>query len=365
MNGALDGALNSLDVVTHRHIRRSPVYIDAIFQSDPAMAMVKKGCVVPFPGGRVIAFNITFDTLLASAYDVEEDFDLSTRKTDEQMQVMARQYQVNVTTNLEMLEAYNTGPDAVARDIDSKLRNGYNTIGSSLAGSMYLKNNTAGYTKLITGFAEAISDGANASWDGVTYASYGGLTRTSYNGALVSYRSNLNGAQIEYDDITDAIQETSWGDGELEANAVITTPKLKNSLKKRFQIQQVLNEKSPVIGFAGISVENSTIFASRYCPGQDVATAGKKSNRVMTNFLRGTTRGAVTTYPAVSGETAFICNIRKPNIHLHVSSAPRYQFGTTGWKLFANSTKLVNQILWLGQLTLDNPSFFGTLINAA
>jgi hypothetical protein len=168
---------------------------------------------------------------------------------------------------------------------------------------------------------------------------------------------------IEYDDLTDAIQECSWGDGELEVNALITSPKGKNSIKKRFQVQQRFTESSGVVGFKGISVENATIYASRYNPGQDVATVGKKSNRVMTRFLRTTTKGAVTTYPSVTNETMFIGNIRKPNIHLHVSAAPRYQFGTTGWKLFSNSTKLVNQILFAGQVTLDNPSFFGSIIN--
>lgn len=363
MNGALDGALDALNSTTRRHIRRTPIYIDGIFQSDPTMALIKKGCVVPFPGGRAIAGNITFDTLLGAAYDAGEDFDLSEQKTDDQMQFMPRQLYSNVTTTLEMLEVYNVGEAAVARDVTGKIRNGYNSIGSWLAASLYLKSATAGYGKLITGFAEAISDGSNASWDGQTYATYGGLTRSSYNGALTSYRTTLSGNPIEYDDLTDAIQECSWGDGELEANALITTPKGKNSIKKRFQVQQRLNESTAVIGFRGISVENATIYASRYCPGQDVETAGKKSNRVVTKFLRTTTRGAVTTYPSVDNEAMFVGNIRKPNIHLHVSSAPRYQFGTTGWKLTANNTKISLQILFAGQLTVDNPSFFGTVIN--
>lgn len=363
MNGALDGALDALNVTTRRAIRRSPIYIDGIFQSDPAMAMIKKGCVVPFNGGRVIACNITFDTLLGGAYDVGEDFNLAEVKTDDQMQFFVRQYEANITTNLEMLEVFNVGENAVARDIDSKLRNGFNSIGSWIAGSLYLKNNSTGYNKILTGFAEAISDGSNVSWDGETYSTYGGLTRSSYNGALESYRTSLSGAQIEYDDLTDAISESSWGDGELETNALVTTPKGYNSIRKRFQVQQRLTESTPVIGFKGFSVENATVLKSRYCPGQDVATSGKKSNRVMTRFLSTTTKGVVTTYPTVSNETMFVANIRKPNVHLHVSSAPRYQFGTTGWKLNSNNTKLSNQILFAGQLTLDNPSFFGTVIN--
>lgn len=364
MNGALDGPLNALNASTHRHVRRTPVFIDGVFQSDAFMAMLKKSCIVPFPGGRNIAGNITFDTLIGGAYEIGEDFDLSEQKTDEQMQFFPRYLEANVTTSLEMLEVLNVGDDAMYRDVDSKMRNGYNSIGSWLAVSAYLKNVTSGYGKFITGITEAISDGSTNNWDGATYASYGGLTRSDYYGALTSYVNNsLAGTPIEYDDAADAIEECSWGDGELEPNVFLTTPKGYTSFKKRYQIQQQLNESTPVIGFKGFSLENCTVLKSRYVPGQDVATVGKKANRVATRFLSTTSKGAITTYPAVSGETAFILNLRKPNIHLHVSTAARFQFGWSGWKITARNTKLSGQILWAGQLTVDNPSFFGMIVN--
>jgi hypothetical protein len=250
------------------------------------------------------------------------------------------------------------------RDVDSKMRNGYNSIGSWMAISLYLKNATATYGKLITGFAEAISDGTTNSWDGATYASYGGLTRSSYYGALTSYVNNsLAGAAIEYDDVADGLEECSWGDGELEPNILSTTPKGFTSFKKRYQVQQQLTERTPVIGFPGYAIENATVLKTRYCPGQDIVTSGKKSNRVATRFLRVALKNPAATYPSVSGETMFILNLRKPNIHVHVSTAARYQFGFTGWKIRDNSTKISGQILWAGQLTVDNPSFFGTIVN--
>lgn len=365
MNGSLDGALDALNASTHRHIRRTPILIDGIFQSDPGLAAIKKTCIVPFDGGRVIAGNFTFDTLLGGAYDIGDDFDLSEQKTDDQYQFVPRFMEANITTSLEMLEVYNVGPNAVYRDIDSKLRNMYNSMGSWLAISQYLPNNTTGYTKLVTGMAEAISDGTTNSWNGGTYPTYGGLIRSAYNGALTSYVAPLGGAQIEYDDVTDAIQETSWGDGDLEINYILSTPKLYTSFKKRYQAMQRVTESTPIIGFKGFSVENASWLKSRYCPGQDIATSGKKSNRVATRFLTTTTKRAITTYPAVSGETAFLLNIRKPNMHLHISTAARYQFGFTGWKLTTNNTKISGQGLWSGQFTYDNPSFFGQLTNCA
>lgn len=363
MNGSLDGALDALNVSTHRHIRRSPILIDGIFQGDSGLAMIKSSCIVPFDGGRVIAGNVTFDTLLAAAYDVGEDFDLSEQKTDDQLQFFPRHIEVNITTSLEMLEVYNTGPNAIYRDVDSKLRNMYNTIGSGLAVSQYLPNNTTNYGKFVTGMAEAVSDGSTNSWNGATYASYGGLTRSSYNGALTAYVASGAGAQMEYDDVADALQETGWGDGDLEANVILGTPKLWAGFKKRYQVQQKLIESTPVIGFKGYSIENATFLKSRYCPGQDIATTTKKSNRVAVKFIKATTKGVVTTYPAVSGETAFVLNLRKPNVHFHVSTARRYQFGFTGWKLTANNTKISGQGLWAGQYTFDNPSFHGQLVN--
>jgi len=366
MNGSLDGALDALNVSTQRHIRRTPILIDGIFQSDAGMAMLKKSCIQPFPGGRVIAGNFTFDTLLGGFYNQGNDFDISQQKTDDQLQWFPKFAQGNVTTTLEMLEVLNTGSDAVYKDVNSQLRNCYNSLGTWLAISQYLPNATTGYSKLLVGYAEAISDGSNNSWNGATYTTYGGLTRSSYNGALTSYvPTTLGGAQIEYDDLTDAISECSWGENEMEPNILLTTPKGSTSIKKRFQVQQRITESTPVIGFKGFSVENSTVLKSRYCPGQDIVTAGKKSKRVADRFLNHTTGGVVATYPSVSGETMFIMNMRKPNIHLHVSTSSRYQFGFTGWKLTANNTKLSGQVLWSGALTLDNPSFFGQLINFA
>jgi hypothetical protein len=363
MNGSVDGALDALSASTQRHIRRTPILIDGIFQSDPLMAHTKKSLVTPFNGGRAIAGNITFDSLLGGGYEVGEDFDTSEQKTDEQMQFFPRYLEANITTSLEMIEVLNVGTNAVYKDVDSKLRNGYNSMGSWLAISQYLPNATTGYGRLITGMAEAISDGSTNSWNGVAYATYGGLTRSSYNGALTAYVATASGAQIEYDDLTDGISECSWGDGELEANLLVTTPRGYNSIRKRFQVQQRLNETTPVIGFKGFSVENASVMKSRYCPGQDIATNGKKSNRIATRFLTHTTRRVVTSYPNVSGETMFILNARKPNMHLHVSTSARYQFGFTGWKISTNNTKISGQILWSGQLTFDNPSFFGQITN--
>jgi len=364
MNGALDGPLDALNASTTRHQRRSPILIDGIFQSDSGMAMLKRTCVVPFPGGRVITGNVTFDTLLAMAYDIGDDFDLSEQKTDDQLQWFPRQLETNITTPMEMLKVYNVGPNAIYRDIDSKLRNAYNTIGSGLAVNQYLPNNKANFGKFLTGYDESINDGTTSGWTGTAYPTYGGLTRASYNGALTPYVVNLAGAAIEYDDVTDGIQESSWGDGDLESNVLLGTPKLYNSFKKRYQVQQQLNESTPVIGFKGFSIENTTFLKSRYCPGQDIATTTKKSNRVAVKFINATSKGALTTYPAVSGETLFILNMRKPNIHMHISTAPEYQFGFTGWKLTARNTKISGQILYAGQFTVDNPSFQGQIANA-
>src|ERR1019366_4470578 len=161
------------------------------------------------------------------------------------------------------LEVYNVGENAVYRDIDGKLRNGFNTIGTDIAINQYLPNNKAGYNKFLTGMAEWINDGTINGWDGTAYASVGGLTRASYNGALTAYVANGAGAAIEYDDVTDAIQESSWGEGDLEANVILSTPRLFNSFKKRYQIQQRLNESTPVIGFKGLAIENTTFLKSR------------------------------------------------------------------------------------------------------
>lgn len=363
MNGALDGVLDQLNVATHRYLRKNAKLYDGIFQNDPFAAYIKKNCIEKFPGGRVIAENITYDTLLGGGYSEGEDFDLSEQQTDQQIQFFVKQLEANVSMTLEEIEVLNNGPAMIFKTLDSKMKNAYNSIGSWLAISLYLKNGTTGYSKLITGLAEAINDGSNPSWDGVTTTSYGGITRSTMNGALSAKNTSLNGAQIEYGNLEDSLTEASWGEGEFEPNIGVTTPKAMTSMKTRFQTQQTLNEREPVLGFRGFSVGNATLMKSRYCPGQDIATAGTKANRVATKFLRYTSRGGVTTYPAVSGETLYWLNARREYLKLYTSTSPLFSFGFTGFKVSAGNTKVSGQVLWAGQMVIPQVSYHGELHN--
>ena len=56
----------------------------------------------------------------------------------------------------------------------------------TIAISLYLNGSRAGYTKLITGLAEALSDGSANSWDGQTYTTYGGQTRNGTIGTALN-----------------------------------------------------------------------------------------------------------------------------------------------------------------------------------
>lgn len=361
---SVDGALDQLNVATQRHIRRSPILVDGIFNNDPFLAYLKKNCVVPFSGGRVMAENFIYDTLLGGAYHPGAEFDISEVPTDQQAQWLPRFLHTNVTMSDEDIEVFNKGENAVYRLIDSKMANAYRTIGSHLAISLYLRNNATGYGALITGLAEALgydADSALTSWDGTRYTKYAGLTRADYNGALTSNIRDLSGAAIEYEDLSQAISDASWGVGEYEPNLIVTTPNGLVSMKNRFQAQQRFNEVEPIIGFKGLSVENCVVLKSRYCPGQDIATSGTKSNRVATRFLEHTV-GSGTTYPSVSNEVAFVMNARKPHASLYISTSKKYGFGFTGFKVAQGNTKLAGQVLWSGQLTL-NPSYHTLIKN--
>lgn len=363
--GVTDGPLDQININTERHIRKNPALLDGIFQNDPFMAILKANCVAPYSGGSRIAENLTFDTILGGGYNPGEEFDLSEQKTDDQIQFFAKFLEGNITLGMEEIEVINNGPNAVYKTVNSKLKNAYNSIGSWLAISLYLKNATAGYGRLITGLAEALGYDANGntSWDGNTYSTYGGLTRSQYNGALTSTIVDVAGAQIDYDTLENALSEASWGAGEFEPNYGVTSTKGLSLIKQRFQTQQRLTEQDAKIGFKGLGIGNATLVGSRYCPGQDIATAGTKANRVATKFLKTTTRGAVTSYPTVNGETLFFINARKPHITLYISTSKRYSFGFTGFKVSAGNTKVSGQVLWSGELVVGNPSFHSQIVN--
>jgi hypothetical protein len=202
--------------------------------------------------------------------------------------------------------------------------------------------------------AEALQDGAagTASWDGSTYATYGGITRGgSVGAALNSIPVNVAGV-IQYNRLEETYGAASFGN--IEPNLGVTTVLGKSYIKEKFQTQQRFNDtQDPKIGFNGLKFNSATIIATRYAPGTYISASGDPN---AVTYIQQMSNGAVLVYPTVTAETLWWINARKPFLNFYVSKSPKYAFGFTGFKPAQGNTKVAGQVLAACAVTL-NPRY--------
>jgi hypothetical protein len=297
-----------------------------------------------------------YGVLPGGGYGKGKEFNITEKQVEQSIQLVPKTFEVNVTMSLEDIKVFNKGPQAAFKLIDSRMTNAYMSMGAYLAIAQYLNGQAAGYTFNMNGLPEAINDGTTNSWDGATYATYGGITRNGATGAaLNSVPLNVNGA-IEYNQLEETYGDASFGN--IEANLGVTTVKGYSYVKEKFQTQQRFNDtQDPAIGFNGLKFNSATIIKSRYCPGTDIGTANTQSNIVAVAYLTETSNGAVVAYPTATAETFWWINARKPYIRFYVSDDPLYGFGFTGFKPAQGNTKVAGQVLVACNIVVPGPRY--------
>lgn len=269
--------------------------------------------------------------------------------------------EVNVTLSKEDIQVLNRGPQAVFRLVDSRMTNAYMSLGAFLAISLYLNRQRAGYTRMpVNGLAEALNDNSTNSWDGSTYATYGGITRGGQVGtALNSVPTNVNGP-ILYNTLEETYGNATFGN--VEPNLGVTTVLGYSYVKEKFQTQQRFNDtQDPAIGFNGLKFNSATLVKSRYTPGSAISGAATTdSSKVANEFVQFTSGNVLTAYPTITTETLWWVNARKPYICLYISSDPEFGFGFTGFKPAQGNTKVAGQVLFAGALAV-NPRYHAQL----
>jgi hypothetical protein len=355
--------LDQINVSTERYIRSNPALVDDVFQNDPLLAYLKLNTREPFEGGTLIQEGFMYTSLIGGPYGKGKTFDISEKQVEQAFQAVPKLYEVNVTLAKEDIQVFNKGPRAAFKLVDDRMTNAYMTMGANLGISQYL-NGAGAFSLFLNGFAEICNDGVTAGWDGATYASYpsiGGIVRGaggSVGQALNSVPFNVAGA-IDYNVLEETYGDASYGN--VEANLGVTTVLGYSFVKEKFQTQQRFNDtQDPAIGFNGMKFNSATLIKSRYAPGtgaggasasQGIGTAGSTANVVAVAMITQGTTGAVVTYPAVTGETLWWINARKPYLNFYVTDDPEYAFGFTGFKPAQGNTKIAGQVLFAGNLT--------------
>lgn len=341
--------LDQLNVSTRRYIADNPALVDDVFQQDPFLAYLKLNVREDFSGGTLIQEGFYYDGLVGGSYAKGKEFDITEKQVEQAIQLNMKFFEVNVTLSLEDIKVLNKGPQAVFRLVDSRMTNAYMTLGAFLSIALYLNGQNAGYTANFNGLPEALNDASTASWDGNTYATYGGITRGGQVGtALNSVPQNIAGA-IMYTQLENTYGNASYGN--VEPNLGVTTQLGYSYVKEKFQTQQRFNDtQDPKIGFNGMKFNSATLIKSRYTPGTYLSGSGDPN---AVTYVTNMSDGAVTAYPTITSETLWWINARKPYVHFYVSNDPMFGFGFTGFKPAQGNTKVAGQVLASCALTVQ------------
>ncbi len=336
--------LDQLNVATKRYIRDNPALVDNVFQADPLLAYLKLNVRDSFTGGTLIQEGFYYDGMIGGPYGKGQEFDITEKQVEQAMQFNLKLFEVNVTMSKEDIQVFNKGENAVFRLIDSRMTNAYMTLGQQIAIALYLQGQSGNYTKNINGLPEMCNDGSTNSWDGATYATYGGITRGGTVGTSLNSVPISVGAPISYSQLEESYGSATYGN--VEPNLGVTTVLGYSYVKEKFQTQQRFNDTQDInIGFNGLKFNTATLTKSRCVPGSEIGTAGSQTNVIAVSMLKFMSSGAVTAYPTITSETLWWLNARKPYLNLYISDDPEFGFGFTGFKPAQGNTKVAGQCL--------------------
>lgn len=338
--------------------KRAAMLMDNVFQNDPFLDAIK-GMAQPFPGGTMITEPFVGRGLIGGGFAPSSKFDTTDRQTDQQFQFNIKTQYVGLTLDSFEVDVLNDGPSKLYSIVESKFSNSALTMGANMAMALYLPGDIAGsWIRNIQGLPMICNNGTTNAWTGTTYATYGGLSRTSgawYSDTIKGQVEALSGP-ITYETLESSYMDVTFGS--VMPNIGVTTPKMYSFVKNKFQTQQRFNDSSsPSVGFKGLDFQGAVLYPSRYCPGQAIAA---KSTGPEAEFIKQTTKDSgtpLTAYPAVTGETLFWVNAREPYLNLYISSHPMWGLGFTGFKLAQDDVSYIGQQLLAWCLTSPGPRY--------
>lgn len=349
--------LDQLNASTRRYIAENPALVDNVFQADPLLAHLKNAVNQDFPGGSFIQESFIYQGLIGGSYRKGKEFNIAELQAEQSLWFDLKFFEVNVTLTKEDIQVLNKGPQAAYSLVDARMSNAYMTIGAHIAIQLYLNGTRAGFEGFLNGLAEALNDGSANSWDANTYASYGGITRSTVDPALDSVPTNVAGA-IEYNQLEETYSDATVGNA--EPNLGVTTARGYSFVKEKFQTQQRFNDtQDPAIGFNGLKFNSATLIKSRYAPGSYVSASDLSGNgdAVVGRCIIESSNGVLTAYPTVANETLWWLNARKPYMCFYISNDAEYGFGFTGFKPAQGNTIVAGQVLAAVAMTVRGPRY--------
>lgn len=276
----------------------------------------------------------------------DQEYDISEVQVEQQCQFNMKKLVINVTILKDEVQVFNKGENAAFKIIDSRMNTGFSTMGAHMSIAAFINGQQANYTKNVNGLVEALNNNSTTGWDGVAYSTYGGITRggvvgTSLNSTAINV--GTGGGTIEVTTLEEGYASCSFGINR-EPTHLITTYLGKAYIREKYMGQQRFDTQDPVTGLMGLKLNSASILPDNYAPGT-VISGTNDPNAV--EFFRTMTNGATVVYPAMTSETLWMLNVRKPYLNCYITDDPEFQFGFSGWKPAQGNSKLAGQIsLW-------------------
>lgn len=332
--------LDDINTVVTKEIQ--PGVVDGYFKAGPIIAMAKARFTRKWIGPQ-IQENFMYKPMRGGAYAKGQSFDVTRRQTRTGLLFSPRYYQVNVTEFLEDLEVEMAGPRAAFSVIRTDMQQASLTMSAILEiASMRHGQAIVGDNRAIeiNGIPEALNDGTNAAYDGNTFPSYGGQTRTDVSPALTPptgvISANVNGP-ISYRTLRHSYFSCVLGN---EAPTVgITTNRCMGYISENFLPHQVVDTTQPEISWPGLKFDKATILMSQYMPGVDGVNDADLGNY---NVSTGETFAWLNFGP--QGDDAYL--------RLYIAQSSKFAFGFTGFKGARDDNQVSGQILFAGNLVM-------------
>lgn len=345
-----DPALAELNSVTLNEIFPRQVE-DEFFLATPLLAYWRDHCLVPFTGGSFMQSPIRYASLIGGFYAPGASFNITKRQTITAMQFDTRYCYVSIPEYKEEIQVENKGELAVASLLEADMQNGIDTINAIVA----IASNQSGQgarSLAINGWAEAINNGVDPSWDGNIYTTYGQQTRNGAIGPALNsvpqWCGTSTGATgvITYSTLEEGYQDASIGKKEpnlgVGNKAVIAYIKEKLVVQQRFQ-----QEKDPVWGVTGFRFNNAMILKDDYFPSLRYG----RNDPVLGNYLTSsfTSPSSPSTQSGLPASTS--CTVGEVFVFFNtfdflfrVTDNEEFGFGFSGFVPAQDNTRVVGQI---------------------
>lgn len=324
-----------------------PGLADGIFKNGPVLQFLKRNRFFKWPNGPAIQEDFLYRPMIGGAYAKGGTFNLNKRQVWSGTQFTPRQYYVNVTEYLEDVEVLAGRERAAFSLVQGHLSDAALTMSAFLAIDLWRHGqNIPGDDRTIfmNGLQEALTDETNATYTGAVFPSYGGETRSAVNFAL----NSPTGSQVTSPNIAGSLSyhnleqsyDSCWIGEEHPIVGVTSTVGMGFLCESFAPYQRVVDTIEPTIGYAGLKFKQATIIKDEYAPTQnfqqweiDELGATKPTSGEIFAWLNF----------GPEGEDAFL--------KLWFPESPLYQFGFTGFKVQADSTKVAGQLLAMLTLT--------------